>query len=594
MYRTLALVAACDLSQPKRVHRVDFKAQWGGHDNWYHYIYGRLAPLLSWAGRNTRAGDAILLQGKDSWSAQVLRQKILCGFVVPFEAPETWGLTISAIDWPQELGWDMLLYGMGSLKDESKTLLARELNVATELVREACSCQPRRDIVLVDRGPDAKRSIPNLDELHSSLSNLTYDVRRLDFGTMHICDQWCAAYGADLLIGQHGAGLANAFMLRENASGLIEITPDAMNFKRMYPAIAKLRGAHYERVAEANSHAGVDVGEVLEAVRRIRSQLGRPTRHQYPRQPLSKHMKRTKCPTHRGTTNILVRSGECKAMSAARNITMRLRCNGYVANDQACGYAVATMANQRAQTEFELFYRTYVRYHPNRQLYVACDSHVAASLHGTHVETLQLLDKYGDKSRKELVKLSLWTEMQLQKATVMAHALKSHSSVLFVDCDLIMLAPLPAMQAQELGLSKHNAWKSFEKKYGKYNGGMVFVRNSQLLDDWRNATRTSTYFEQLALETLAEKHAHFDIDSRANVGWQRFMVHNTSVRAASLLYRGSPIQSLHIHLLSAPSFYPDDLVPRLLTVLNELPVGEDLCATSPQLCLRKATTTAPS
>ena len=48
------------------VHVMASKAGWGGHDNYYHYFYGRLVPLLHWfAATAPGRGDAVVVNDAD-------------------------------------------------------------------------------------------------------------------------------------------------------------------------------------------------------------------------------------------------------------------------------------------------------------------------------------------------------------------------------------------------------------------------------------------------------------------------------------------------------------------------------------------------
>ena len=48
------------------VHVMASRASWGGHDNYYHYFYGRLVPLLHWfAATAPGRGDAVVVNDAD-------------------------------------------------------------------------------------------------------------------------------------------------------------------------------------------------------------------------------------------------------------------------------------------------------------------------------------------------------------------------------------------------------------------------------------------------------------------------------------------------------------------------------------------------
>ena len=67
-------------------------------------------------------------------------------------------------------------------------------------------------------------------------------------------------------------------------------------------------------------------------------------------------------------------------------------------------------------------------------------------------------------------------------------------AALFLDCDILLLAPLPPMGDAPLGLirlQRTNARMS--TLYGRYNGGCVFVREAAVLDAWSRASRNTSY-----------------------------------------------------------------------------------------------------
>ncbi|KAJ8598492.1 hypothetical protein CTAYLR_001355 [Chrysophaeum taylorii] len=317
-----------------KIHAVRFRAVFGLHDNWYHFFYGRLAGFVTWLRRHVDRDDAVVFveedfRKQDKWLPGILKQVVspgLCvrtAFVV--DDVEKDGARWSDFSgkewmiWPRERGYDLLLYGCGTLRRESLERIGSELEAAQDALRRLCSCcEPpdpeRRVVVILDRGRrDPHRTIPNMDAIQAALETMFDDdesvtVRRSNHVGRSPCEQWCAAYRSTVLVGQHGAGLASAAFLRGAKAGLVEIRPTIQHYKSMYQCISRLRGSHYARLEQNSSHSAVDPEPVVAAVRDIFDMVGHPSTLEFPKTRLSRHMMTMKCS---GDANVLVRSGEC-------------------------------------------------------------------------------------------------------------------------------------------------------------------------------------------------------------------------------------------------------------------------------------------
>ena len=56
------------------VHVMASKAGWGGHDNYYHYFYGRLVPLLHWFAA-TRSSSTTRTSRSAAWRRSAARRR---------------------------------------------------------------------------------------------------------------------------------------------------------------------------------------------------------------------------------------------------------------------------------------------------------------------------------------------------------------------------------------------------------------------------------------------------------------------------------------------------------------------------------------
>ena len=155
------------------------------------------------------------------------------------------------------------------------------------------------------------------------------------------------------------------------------------------------------------------------------------------------------------------------------------------------------------------------------------------------------------------------------KADLLRRALSDgHAAALFLDCDILLLAPLPPMGDAPLGLSPAAHERAHEPLYGRYNGGCVFVREAAVLDAWSRASRNTSYHpccrDQVALDQVALEFRHFEIDRNFNVGWYELtrthshdgLDHTDEIRCdnGALVYSGGrPLLSLHMHISTESS-----------------------------------------
>ena len=284
----------------------------------------------------------------------------------------------------------------------------------------------------------------------------------------------------------------------------------------------------------------------------------------------------------------------------------------WTAEQPNCDYALATLATKPTLRELELFLRTLHRFDATRKVYVGTDS-VASNwtrqqqIHAV-VDT-PCLARYEAFSRNWMKRqrwgeLTVWTHLQLEKTTVMARALDDGwSGVLYADCDVVWLAPLPPVGPGVLGVSPCLCAPRVEARYGKYNGGHVFARSREVLAVWRNATRRSRYFEQAALETVRTvfKESAFDLDRRANVEWLNLLGSHSFDRRdhtmnltvdddGQVWWLGDRLLSIHAHVVPSsnqPNFQLS-AVARITAVLQRSLILDDLCATHHLLCASRA------
>ena len=152
------------------------------------------------------------------------------------------------------------------------------------LVRQGIRTSPTENrVTLINRAPSLafyhgpaetktsgadRRSLPNFAELADALGK---EVPLHLFEGEHLppLDQLRAMSGTTVLIGQHGAGLAN--MVWMPAGGfVIEILPTTVGRRQqgLFRALARTCGHRYVAVSQANNHSPVDVVRVVSALLR--------------------------------------------------------------------------------------------------------------------------------------------------------------------------------------------------------------------------------------------------------------------------------------------------------------------------------------
>jgi hypothetical protein len=248
---------------------------------------------------------------------------------------------------------------------------------------------------------------------------------------------------------------------------------------------------------------------------------------------------------------------------------------------------IATIATgAKSVTEFQLLLHTLEQWEPSAEVFILTDTPTARSINALksriRYTTRVGLDAYSGLTRKDMEARSgvkyatLWHEFMMEKATIMewVFAMRPEAKevgVWFLDADISLLAPLPKFSTgSRVGLSPHFIRSVDEGRYGRYNGGFLWIRDSALLDIWRKATYGSRFYEQAALEAVgnsvsAEERVEFPIQD--NFGWWRYLQsadpppviqgrlgYNRTLPGCGLTYEGQALRSLHTHWDEASEF----------------------------------------
>jgi hypothetical protein len=231
--------------------------------------------------------------------------------------------------------------------------------------------------------------------------------------------------------------------------------------------------------------------------------------------------------------------------------------------------------------DFQIFVKTLAMWHTDAELFVFTDAttepHIKTLKTPLKIHTRPALTKYTGKDRKTMEAMSgevyatLWTDFMYEKAAVLQWMFETYpelayaetSGAWFMDADITFLAPIRAPPAwATVALSPHYIRTADEMRFGKYNGGYLWMRDPTLLEVWRTAGHTARFYEQSALESVASAAAGglYEFPIQVNFGWWRMFQSaeappviqsrfrfNRYDKSIGLRYDDVPLQSIHTH-----------------------------------------------
>ena len=279
--------------------------------------------------------------------------------------------------------------------------------------------------------------------------------------------------------------------------------------------------------------------------------------------------------------------------------------------------SVATLATLECIDELCLFVSSLRQHHPRILIVVGAssaliekvlssataaagrdgDSHehlLRAMAVDSNIMWIPCLDQFGKIERSEMEQsVGVWfptrhADFMMEKANVMQLIFERRlaSNVMFLDCDIVTLAPLPKIPSGcILAVSPHRIASNDEALWGRYNGGLVWTSDPRLLFEWRRATHNSRFHDQASLEDVvsvcrgtagAQNTVVAELGPEVNYGyWRMFQtelrsqtslaedgvmmeaskfrvergkpIHYSSNIAAGSAPSGVPLQSVHTH-----------------------------------------------
>ena len=181
------------------------------------------------------------------------------------------------------------------------------------------------------------------------------------------------------------------------------------------------------------------------------------------------------------------------------------------------------------------------------------------------------LDSYNGLNRQQMERLpgkqfnKKWTDFMCEKIAAMRWAFEQtegKTGLWFLDADIMLFDKLPVLPEEtDVALAPHYIRPADEAKYGRYNGGFLWLRSPGSLDVWLQATHTSRFLEQAALEAVSTSAKHlYEIPIQHNFGWWRLWQSSQTpddiskrfgfgrnLTGIGLTFDGKPLASVHTH-----------------------------------------------
>ena len=247
---------------------------------------------------------------------------------------------------------------------------------------------------------------------------------------------------------------------------------------------------------------------------------------------------------------------------------------------------VTTMATENSYKDLQLMLYSLYQFHPTIRVIIVCDKFVSENLRDStdlyenkvngwmssnapnmSYLCIETLSQYSGMDRKEMEKKGLWLQFMLRKCDGIDYAFKNEGakSVLFVDSDMVFLNTIEDqcgftndVNDFDIGRSPHHNKLANQQRFGKYNGGFLWINHHGFTDWWKYKSMIdSRFFEQASIENADEEFSTFDVPIQYNYGWWRLYECEPAqvperekkfrVINGILMYDGSPLRSIHTH-----------------------------------------------
>jgi len=250
---------------------------------------------------------------------------------------------------------------------------------------------------------------------------------------------------------------------------------------------------------------------------------------------------------------------------------------------------VATLATNQSYQDLKIFLTSLSLWYTLETaptVYLFCDAEimtkVLADKYPIYILFNECLDNYSGKNRNEMEAVkrpgnkTLWYEFQMEKLNLLDWVfsadpeLANKEGVFFLDADLCFFGKLPEIPNNAtVALSPHMIRERDENRFGKYNGGCLWMRDHSAVKAWREACPKSRFHEQAALECFDEpkwSNLTYYFPVQMNYGWWRMYQGRESASELQSKWRNTngkitvenrPLISVHTHF-----FNPLDMTTR--------------------------------
>jgi hypothetical protein len=243
---------------------------------------------------------------------------------------------------------------------------------------------------------------------------------------------------------------------------------------------------------------------------------------------------------------------------------------------------IATLATEKSFPDVRILLRSLELWYkdapPTVYIYTdsACLNQIRSLGYKGQLHTRVALDAYSRYTRASMERMpgvygSLWAQFMAEKISLLEWAFSAGATnIWFLDADICCFGPLPEIPPRTaVALSPHEIRPEDESRYGKFNGGCLWICGgstaTEALAAWRGACETSRFYEQAALEVFEQPEwsgrVHY-LGTGMNYGWWRLWQGSDSwaerLKAWSLrrdpagahsgiCVGGTPLLSVHTH-----------------------------------------------
>ena len=219
--------------------------------------------------------------------------------------------------------------------------------------------------------------------------------------------------------------------------------------------------------------------------------------------------------------------------------------------DSFCAFSTKSSSKELLALILSLSY-----FHPDKNLICMVDSYTKKFITTKYynielnIEWIVTLDKYTNMNRKIMEKRNLWATFQMSKAEVIKIALTKYNDTLFLDSDLFILGKINNIdKTKDLGVSPHYSGHQICKRYGYYNGGLLWCQNKNIPDKWIEYTKTSRFYDQASIEDLVKDFSYFEFNKNYNFGQWRFNQDKKyiNIQNNKIFFNNDELKIIHIH-----------------------------------------------